>query len=86
MGPGVMSLVLTVVPFFCGVACLVISNIILFFRLFLQVVRFLFQLPFLPLHPSYGFGLGVRGGPPWCLPFGFSLALFVFVIPFHFAT
>jgi hypothetical protein len=29
-------------------------------------------------------GLGIRGGPPWHLPFGSSLALIIFIDTFHF--
>jgi hypothetical protein len=42
-----------------------------------------FNLPFYLFSPSYGLGLGVRGGTPWCLPFGSSLAPFVFMDPFR---
>ncbi len=52
----------------------------LFFIWFFLLLNF-FSSPF---SPSYGLGLGVKGGPPWCLPFGSSLASIVFMDTFHF--
>jgi hypothetical protein len=50
-GADMMFLVLGVVPFFGGMACLIINIIVRFFRFFLLVVLFALQLPFLPLFP-----------------------------------
>jgi hypothetical protein len=81
-----MFLVSGVVPFFRNMACFVINNIVRLSKFFLFWWFFLpFNFPSYPFSPSYGLGLGVRGGPPWCLPFGSSLASFVFADPFYFA-
>ncbi len=75
VGPNVMSHVSDVVPFFQDVVCLDISNIVRLFRLFLKVIIFVLQLPFLPILPLNDLDLGVRSGPPSRLPFRSSLAI-----------
>jgi len=44
--------------FFHGVACFVISNIVMFFKLFLLVILLAFWLPFLHVIPFLLLGLG----------------------------
>jgi hypothetical protein len=70
--------------FFLIMACFVISNIVRFSRFFFLVIPLALQLLSCHFSPSYGLGLGVRGGPHWHLPFGSSLASFIFTNPFRF--
>ncbi len=86
MRPIMMFHVLNVVPFLCSVVYLIINDIVKLFTFFLLRVFLALLLPFLPLLPSCGLGSGVKGGPPWHLLFGSSLALFVFAYPFPFVT
>lgn len=61
------------------------STTFLGFPAFFLVVLLALQLPSYPFSPSCSLGLGVRGGPPWHLPFRSSSTSFVFMDPFRFA-
>jgi hypothetical protein len=58
-----MSCVPYVVLFFGGVVCLIISGIVKLFKLFFWWLFLPFSFHSCPFSPSYGFSLGVRGGP-----------------------